>query len=101
MKAWLPIAKTICGYIVGVGMIVFSAWHGLTELWRWYSTGVLLASFGGRPRVWRPIAFESDPLNYVGLLGVYTVLATLGSAGCALVCVRIWQWWHNKPKNNA
>jgi hypothetical protein len=102
MKAWLPIVKTICGTIVGVGVIVFCAWNGLTELWRWYSTGVLLASFrDGRRTVWRPVSFESDPLNFVGHLAVYTVLAVLGSVGCALACVRIWQWWHNKPKPNA
>lgn len=102
MKAWLTFARTICGYIVGVGLIVFCAWHGLAELWRWYSTGELLASFGskGGPTVRRLITYESDPLNFVGLFGAYILVAAFGLAGCAMVCVKIRRWWHNKPETN-
>jgi hypothetical protein len=98
MKGWL----TICGYIAGVAAIVFTAWLGSSELCRWYATGELLARFGGRgsPTFRRLITYESDPSNFVALFGINVLLAALGLAGSVLVCVRVQQWWRNKPEPN-
>jgi hypothetical protein len=100
MMGWLKIIKTIGSYIASVAVSVFLAWHGFSELYRWYTTGELLASFGGRgsPTTWQLITYESHPFNFVGLFAGDVVIAALGLAACVGQCLIIRKWWGNKPK---
>jgi hypothetical protein len=86
-------------FIGGVAFIVFMAWLGLSELYRCYTTGELLARSGrGSTTRWQLITYESDPFNFVGLFAIDVVLAALGLTLCVMMCLRIREWWGNKPK---
>jgi hypothetical protein len=101
MAGWLTIIKAIGGFIATVAVSVFLAWHGLSELYRWYTTGELLANLrGGRgePSNWQLITYESDPHNFVGEFFGVVVIAALGLALCVGQCLIIRKWWRNKPK---
>ena len=101
MTGWLTIIKTIGSYFAGVAVSVFMAWLGLSQLYRWYTTGALLASFRGRDHLtkWELVTFESDPFNFVGLFAVYVMVAALGLWLCLGQCWIVRKWWRNKPKS--
>jgi hypothetical protein len=100
MMGWLTIIRTIGGYIAAVAASVFMAWLGLSQLYRWYTTGELLASFRGMDNLtkWQLITYETHPFNFVSLFAVYVVVAAVGLAACAGLYLRIRAWWGNKPK---
>jgi hypothetical protein len=101
MAGWLTIIKTIGRYIATVAVSVFLAWHGLSELYRWYTTGELLANLRSRggPSNWQLITYESDSYNFVGGFFGVVVIAALGLAACVGQCLIIRRWWQNKPKS--
>jgi hypothetical protein len=101
MAGWLTIIKSIAGYVTGWGVSVFIAWHGLSQLWRWYTTGELLATFRGMDNgtKWQLITYESHPLNFVSLLAISVLTAAVGLALCAGQYLIIRKWWRNKPKS--
>jgi hypothetical protein len=99
MMGWLTIIKTIGSYIASVAASVFMAWLGFSQLYRWYTTGELLASFRGLDnRTKWLITYESHPFNFVSLFAIYVMVAALGLAACVGLCLIIRKWWRNKPK---
>jgi hypothetical protein len=94
MMGWLTIIKTIGSYIACVVASVFMAWHGFSELYRWYTTGELLASYGGKtsPTNWQLITYESHPFNFVGLFAIDVMVAAVGLAACVGLYLRIRKW---------
>lgn len=83
----------------GLGVSLFMAWLGLSQLWRWYTTGELLASFRGMDHIirWQLITYESHPFNFVSLFAIYGTLAVAGMTICAMQCLIVRRWWRNKP----
>jgi hypothetical protein len=69
MMGWLTNIRTIGSYIAGLGASVFMAWLGSSQLYRWFTTGELLASFRGMDNLtkWQFITYESQPLSFVSL----------------------------------
>jgi hypothetical protein len=100
MMGWLTIIKTIGRYIAGWGASVFVAWLGFSQLYRWYTTGELLASFSGMDNLtkWQLITYESHPFNFVSLFAIYVGAAVVGLAACVGLYLRSREWWDNKPK---
>jgi hypothetical protein len=101
MAGWLTIIKSIGAYVAGWGISVFIAWLGLSQLWRWYTTGELLASFRGGDHLsrWQLITYESHPFNFISLLAINVLTAAVGLALCAGQYLIIRKWWRNKPKS--
>jgi hypothetical protein len=101
MAGWLTIIKTIGSYIAGLGASVFVAWLGFSQLYRWYTTGELLASFRGMDKLtkWQLITYESHPFNFVSLFAIYVMVAAVGLAACVMQYLIIRKWWRNKPKS--
>jgi len=99
MAGWLTIMKSIGAYITGWGASLFMAWIGLSELWRWCTTGALLGLFRGTDHVrrWQLVTYESDPFNFVSLLTVYGMVAVTGVTICAMQCLMIRRWWLKRP----
>ena len=97
---WLTIIGTIGRYIAGWGICLFIAWLGFSQLYRWCTTGELLASFRGMDNLtkWQLITYESHPFNFVSLLAVYVLVAAVGLVACIGQCLIIRKWWRNKPK---
>jgi hypothetical protein len=102
MQAWWQFAKTIYGYMAPVAAMVLFAWVGLSELYRWYATGQILAGVRARsgPATWRLIDYENDPWNFVAVFAIHVMLTAIGLL-CGLgIWLRVRRWWHNKPKHN-
>jgi hypothetical protein len=96
LMGWLTIIKAIGGFIAMVAVSVFLAWRGLSELYRWYTTGELLANLRsgrGYPNNWQLITYESHPRNFVDEFFGVVMIAAFGLALCVLVCLRIRKWW--------
>ena len=100
MMGWLTIIKTIGSYIAGLGASVFMAWLGISQLYRWYTTGEMLTSFRGMDNLtkWQLITYESHPFYFVSLFAIYVLVAEVGLAACLGQYLRIRKWWGNKPK---
>jgi hypothetical protein len=102
MIGWLTIIRTIGGYIASVAASVFMAWLGFSQLYRWYTTGELLASFRGMDNLTKRqlITYENHPFNFVSLFAIYVMVAAVGLAACAGLYLRIRKWRGNKPKTD-
>lgn len=100
MERWLSLTKQVTVILVGLGVLAFMTWLGISQLYRLLSTGQLLGRFrsSGSPSYSRPISFESDPLNFVGALGISVVMTVFGLYVFGVLCLRIRQWWKAKPK---
>ena len=61
------------------GASVFVAWLGFFQLYRWYTTGELLASFSGMDNLtkWQLITYESHPFNFVSLFAISSTWGSL------------------------
>lgn len=72
------------------------AWLGLSELWRWCTTGALLTYSRGMDHVtrWQLITCES---HFVSLFIIYGVVAATGVTICTMQCLLIRRWGLKKP----
>jgi hypothetical protein len=102
MTGWLAIIRSIGGFFAGWGASLFMAWLGLSQLWRWSTTGELVASFRGMDNVtrWKLVTYESHPLDFVSAFVVYAIVATAGVSYCVMPYLAIRGWWR-RPQGNS
>lgn len=99
MSRWWPILKQIATALVGLGLLAYMTWSGITQLCRWLSSGQLMARYGGRrgvPLSFELIAYEDAPLDFALNLGFAMVMAGVGTFIWVKLCFRARQWWTAK-----
>jgi hypothetical protein len=100
MKDRLRILKPVGAYVAGLAITVLVAWHGCSEIYRWYTTGALLTRFdsGTRWAHWQLITFDTYPFNFIMTFAANALIAALGLAACIAHYLIIRRWWDNKLK---
>ncbi|MBR0822747.1 hypothetical protein [Bradyrhizobium liaoningense] len=101
MTGWPAIIRSISVFFAGWGASLFMAWLGLSQLWRWFTMGELVASFRGMDNITRfqTITYESHPFHFVSLFVVYAIVAAGGVSLCVIQYLAIRRWWRRPQEN--
>lgn len=98
MSGWRKILKATARYVATIAACLYVAWLGVSDLYRYFTTGHSLVFYGARgsPKYWRLITFENDPFYLVTSVAIDIALTAVGLIACVGICLIIWRWWKHR-----